>query len=64
MASSSNSGTVTKAAAREKSYAKQDRRGPQNPNRQRQPVRKGASGSQLKTDMVAASIKGSDLGAG
>lgn len=64
MPSSSNSGTVSKAAAREKSHAKQNRRGPQNPNRQRQPVRKGASGGQLQTSMVSASIKGSDLGAG
>jgi hypothetical protein len=60
----SNSGTVLKAASRAKSDSSQDRRGQSNPNRQRQPVRKGAADSQLQTARVAGSIKGTDLGAG
>lgn len=64
MPSSFNSGTVTKAAMREKDYSRQNRRGPQNPNRQRQPKRAGMADGQLQTAMVSRSIKGSDLGAG
>lgn len=59
-----NSGTVMKAAEREKGYSKQDRRGPQNPNRQRQPKRLGTAGGQVPTARIAQSIKGSDLGMG
>lgn len=62
--SKSNSGTLAKAAKREKAHSAQNRRGPQNPNRQRQPKRVGTAGGQLATSKVAKVIKGPDLGAG
>lgn len=63
---SSGRGSLKDTAAKSKRQSAMDRRGPQNPARQRQPKRLGMAGRLMASikRMIGRSIKGPDLGTG